>query len=156
MKPGAIAVDVDFGTDDPSIDHPPEYPRYTPHRDDELPLHYMSQENTRRRAVRSAHEEPLLDEKQPPEYDDDDGKDVYNKIPPAAARISSGRPPQPPPPPPTSIVCIYPNYTGFSLTGFSDRVPQTKRRTPGTHHLHPVVVLDAVPQDWSLERRRLG
>lgn len=78
---------------------------------EELPLHYMSEETTRRRL----HQHP--DHQHPPYgpagYDDypvgpaeqdDGGKDVYAKMRQTHGGLGGGRPRRLPPPPPTSVV----------------------------------------------------
>ncbi|CAA7271132.1 unnamed protein product [Cyclocybe aegerita] len=116
MKPSAVAVD--FGSTDPDSDfeqvpYPSNYPsnhhnHYS--REEELPLHYMSEEKARRRvkvpaapAGISGYEPHSEVKGHYGEYYDDEGKDVYNKVRQPTARIGSGRLPQPPQPPPTSL-----------------------------------------------------
>ena len=71
-----------------------------------LPLHYMSEDKTRRRVKASTVSTYDQQEKEPyyADYYDDEGKDVYSKLRPKSSRLSSGRIPQPPLPPPTSVV----------------------------------------------------
>ena len=120
MKPPA-EVAVDFGTTDPDasfdFEHVP-YPTTHHHhwslsnREEELPLHYMSEEKARRRVVKGpagpagmGGEDHAHSQKEHyGDYYDDQGKDVYNKIRPGNARLGSGRLPQRPLPPPTSLV----------------------------------------------------
>ena len=109
MKPPA-EVAVDFGATDPDgsfdFEHVP-YPEDHHHhhhwslsnREEELPLHYMSEEKARRRMVKvpvgpagmggedhaHSHKEHYGD------YYDDQGKDAYNKIHPGNAHLGSGR-----------------------------------------------------------------
>lgn len=93
--------------------HPPAHPAP---REEELPLHYMSEEKARRRVVRGpgVHDEraggfTATSEKAGLDYDayDDEGKDVYSKMKAAKGPISSGRPRRPPPPPPTTLVRVF-------------------------------------------------
>lgn len=83
-------------------------------REEELPLHYMSEDKARRRVLRgpasngtyaSLGEDPdvVFDEF------DDGGKEVYTKMRATAkSNMSSGRMRRPPPPPPTTIVrCLF-------------------------------------------------
>lgn len=84
-------------------------------RQEELPLHYMSEETARRRfAGRPAPLEGTFvgegqglnekDEGYGPTPYDDGGKDVYNKMYTAKSPLGSGRLRRPPQPPPTTIV----------------------------------------------------
>ncbi|TFK19151.1 dolichyl-phosphate-mannose-protein mannosyltransferase [Coprinopsis marcescibilis] len=127
MQPSAIAVDIDSSdaaSDFEEVPYPAEYYSNTTRQayraEEELPLHYMSEEKARRRVVQrggghgedgpyegsGAHggggvaEKEALFEYQ--EYDDA-GKDVYNKVRTIQPRIASGRLPAQPLPPPTSV-----------------------------------------------------
>ena len=91
--------------------HPPAH-RDSP-REDELPIHYMSEDKARRRVARGPGPATGPDAafagtgaEKGLEYDafDHEGKDVYSKMKTARGPISSGRPRRPPPPPPTSVV----------------------------------------------------
>lgn len=82
------------------------WPAAPPHYEEELPLHYMSEETARRRV----HRAPAAGNGVYPshiegadEYDDE-GKDVYAKMRASKMPMSSGRPRRPPPPPATTIV----------------------------------------------------
>jgi len=116
MKPSAIAVD--FGASDPEDFEEVPYPANHNHwstvnREEELPLHYMSEEKARRRVKATTtssaggpEEYEVTSEKERyPDYYDDESK--YNKVRPHTQRIGSGRMPQAPFPPPTSIVRPY-------------------------------------------------
>ena len=106
------AVAIDFGTTDSDtysrtsseFEEVP-YPSYTTsafHREEELPLHYMSEETARRRTVKTGMDgPPPYEEKKPLDSWDDDGK----KLRPVNNRVGSGRLPQPLPPPATNLVC---------------------------------------------------
>jgi dolichyl-phosphate-mannose-protein mannosyltransferase len=115
MRPPAITVD--FGAPDSDtrsssefeeISYPPNYDWPASHHEDELPLHYMTEEKARRRVVRGPGTAgtfgPANDGFGPGGYADDEGKDVYNKPRHVQNRLGSGRPPQPLAPPPTTIV----------------------------------------------------
>jgi len=112
MRPSAVAVDIGGSdTDAPFEFEQVPYPsdHWAPStREEELPLHYMSEEKARRRV--KAPVDVGLGEYQPTEketyegYYDDEGKDFYSKPRPAFARVGSGRVPQPHLPPPTSLV----------------------------------------------------
>ncbi|PPQ91354.1 hypothetical protein CVT25_004121 [Psilocybe cyanescens] len=113
MKPGAVAVD--FGTNDPDPAFDFEQVPYpnnhwtSINREEDLPLHYMSEEKARRRVVKgplgaaSGGEYEYTEKERYVDYYDDESKDVYNKPRPSSARLGSGRLPQPPLPPPTSL-----------------------------------------------------
>ncbi|KAF8889886.1 glycosyltransferase family 39 protein [Infundibulicybe gibba] len=111
MKPSAVAVDFGADPEPRSSSEFEEIPYPSnhwvpPQQEEELPLHYMSEEKARRRVVRgpSGNEDLFEKHQYPPHnYDDDEGKDVYNKIRPVKPFVGSGRPRQAPPPPPTSI-----------------------------------------------------
>lgn len=116
MRPSAVAVD--FGVADSEtprtssefeeIPYPPNHWAAS-RQEEELPLHYMSEEKARRRTGRGGHEgagiydTPGTKEQHQDEYNDE-GKDVYNKIRPVKNRVGSGRMPPPPAPPATTIV----------------------------------------------------
>jgi dolichyl-phosphate-mannose-protein mannosyltransferase len=117
MRPPAITVDFtesDTQTRSSSefeeISYPSNHHHWSaPQYEEELPLHYMSEEKARRRVVRGpesagVHDSPANDGPGYGGYDDDEGKDVYNKPRPIQNRIGSGRLPQPLPPPPTTLV----------------------------------------------------
>ena len=156
-----------FGTSDPDAPFEFEDIPYPSHhwsavnREEELPLHYMSEEKARRRVKAPAG--PMLDPqgKEPyGEYYDDEGKDVYNKMRPKNSRLSSGRLPQPPLPPPTSVVNLFFFFFCCSKTNgtcfFSDRIYLSKPRTLPTYHLHSSFLLDEISQNWCIQYRRLG
>jgi dolichyl-phosphate-mannose-protein mannosyltransferase len=129
MKPSAVALDFSTGHDSdeyPSrassdfeeIPYPNNYRPASSKKEEELPLHYMSEEKARRRTARGAgggyddEDEGVgayngagYVEKTPrrEEYDDQ-GKDVYSKVRPINNRMGSGRLPQPPTPPATNLV----------------------------------------------------
>jgi dolichyl-phosphate-mannose-protein mannosyltransferase len=108
MQPPQIAID--FGTPPTTpprtssdeferVPYPPDHSKSQ--QQEELPLHYMSEDKARRRvggrggAQLSGREEY---------YDyDDDGKDVYAKLKSTKGTVGSGRPRRGPPPPPTTI-----------------------------------------------------
>ncbi|EPS95451.1 hypothetical protein FOMPIDRAFT_71065 [Fomitopsis schrenkii] len=78
-------------------------------REEELPLHYMSEETARRRVLRGpsgngTQPEPskAVSEKEYEIYDDE-GKDVYAKMKDMRSPLGSGRLRRPPPPPPTTV-----------------------------------------------------
>ena len=108
-----------LGTSDPDAPFEFEHNLYpsqhwsSANREEGLPLHYMSEDQTRRRVKASSVSTYDQQEKEPyyADYYDDEGKDVYSKIRPKSSRLTSGRPPQPPLPPPTSVV-------SFSITFF--------------------------------------
>lgn len=112
MSPSAA---FNFGTSDPDpsfeLKHIPYSSQHWPsiNRDEELPLHYMSEEKARRRVkVASGSmlgEYDQQEKERYSEYYDDEGKDVYSKIRPKGSHLGSGRLPRPPLPPPTSVVC---------------------------------------------------
>ena len=81
-------------------------------REEELPLHYMSEETARRRVLRGPsgngpQPEPsqVVSEKEYEIYDDE-GKDVYAKMKDMRSPLGSGRLRRPPPPPPTTVVRV--------------------------------------------------
>ena len=73
-------------------------------QEEELPLHYMTEETARRRVkAGSAGSNGADDLKH--EYDYmDEGKDVYSKMKPMKGPTLGGRLQRPPPPPPTNLV----------------------------------------------------
>ncbi|TFY64691.1 hypothetical protein EVJ58_g2453 [Rhodofomes roseus] len=77
-------------------------------REEELPLHYMSEETARRRVLRGpsgngVHHEPSQTSEKEYEIYDDEGKDVYAKMKDMRSPLGSGRLRRPPPPPPTTV-----------------------------------------------------
>ncbi|KAH9930672.1 glycosyltransferase family 39 protein [Fomitopsis serialis] len=77
-------------------------------REEELPLHYMSEETARRRVLRGpsgngTHQEPSHAPEKEYEIYDDEGKDVYAKMKDMRSPLGSGRLRRPPPPPPTTV-----------------------------------------------------
>ncbi|KAI1788358.1 glycosyltransferase family 39 protein [Ganoderma leucocontextum] len=124
--PGQVTLDLGLPFEDGArsdsdfeeIPHPASHdgywtqhpPAHAPPREEELPLHYMNQENARRRVTRGPGGDgesgfSQLSEKEGLDYysNDDEGKDVYSKMKTAKGPISSGRPRRPPPPPPTTV-----------------------------------------------------
>ncbi|KII88281.1 glycosyltransferase family 39 protein [Plicaturopsis crispa FD-325 SS-3] len=77
----------------------------TPRHEEELPLHYMSEDKARRRVPRgpAATSDYLGNGSEKIDEYDDEGKDVYAKVRPPKGRVGSGRAVQAPHPPPTSI-----------------------------------------------------
>ena len=87
-------------------------------RQDELPLHYMSEDTARRRFAgrppplngtfvgegKEQSEKLLHEGYGGPVQEDDGGKGVYNKMHAVKSPLGSGRLRRPPPPPPTTIV----------------------------------------------------
>jgi hypothetical protein len=149
-----------LGTNDPDVPFEFEHNPYPNHRNREegLPLHYMSEDKTRRRVKASTVSVYDQQDKEPyyGDYYDDEGKDVYNKLRPKSSRLSSGRLPQPPLPPPTSVVSSITCCCCRIQTRFLDRIYLSKHRTPPTHHLHPSLLLDEIPQYWCIRCCHLG
>ena len=108
----SLPAAFNLGTSDPAE---PEDTPYSSHhwtsvnREEELPLHYMSEEKARRRikAPTGSVQYDQQGKERYGDYYDDQGKDVYSKLRPKSSRIGSGRLPQPPSPPPTSVVCSF-------------------------------------------------
>ncbi|KAI0345390.1 glycosyltransferase family 39 protein [Trametopsis cervina] len=117
-RSGADSVSLNFGTPEVSPRTSSDfeeisYPQSSPprnsawvapsRREEELPLHYMSEETARRRVpvARGSPGHDFYDE-QEGEFDDD-GKDVYAKIRASKMPIGSGRPRRLHAPPATSI-----------------------------------------------------
>lgn len=112
-----------------------------------LPLHYMSEDKTRRRVKASTVSTYDQQEKEPyyADYYDDEGKDVYSKLRPKSSRLSSGRMPQPPLPPPTSVVSsIILFLWSLNANATLDGIYLSKHRTSPTHHIHSALLLDEI------------
>jgi hypothetical protein len=114
MRPPAITVDfgsLDSDTRSSSefeeISYPPSYNWSPSHLEDELPLHYMTEEKARRRVVRGPGTASSFGSPNDgfgrEDYVDDEGKE-YHKPRYVQHRLGSGRLPQPLTPPPTTIV----------------------------------------------------
>jgi hypothetical protein len=149
--------------------------------EEELPLHYMSEEKARRRVARApgagttagtvgdnADYSTATYDSNPLEYDDE-GKDVYAKARQTKGRVGSGRVMKPPPPPPTSIVSNgslmrlwvhqpLARWNKTILTGFWNiaRIRFSKSRTYPTCCIYSSVMLDPLSCHWQGQRRRLG
>jgi dolichyl-phosphate-mannose-protein mannosyltransferase len=107
-----IAIDIGpssarSSSDFEEVPYPPSHwaaaPNYT-NPEEDLQLHYMSDEKARRRAPRAYGRSEKRPSANVKNYDDDDdGKNVYAKFSP---RVSSGRAARMPPPPPMTLVRI--------------------------------------------------
>ena len=73
-------------------------------QEEELPLHYMTEETARRRFKAGAGAGNGADGTRPGYYYDDEGKDVYNKMKSIKGPTLGGRPQRPAPPPATNLV----------------------------------------------------
>ncbi|KAF8227100.1 glycosyltransferase family 39 protein [Tricholoma matsutake] len=115
MRPPAITVDFGASESDTQtrsssefeeIPYPSNHNWSASQNEDELPLHYMTEEKARRRVVRGSGSASVFGQANDgfgyADYDDE-GKDVYNKHRHVQNRIGSGRLPQPLVPPPTTI-----------------------------------------------------
>ena len=116
MRPSEVALNLGTPQHSPRTSSDFEEIPYPHHwtssqgHPEELPLHYMSEETTRRRVPQ--HLEPLQTPvgyasypASPAEQDDGGGKDVYAKMRQSHGGLGGGRPRRLPPPPPTSVVC---------------------------------------------------
>jgi len=135
MKPPQIAITVDsppvtpprVSSDFEEID----YPTITSNnwqqsrREEELPLHYMTEDTARRRVVRGPVPEQAggFGRREKSWGSNDEGKDVYSKI--GQPKFGSGRPVRraPPPPPTTFVCCELFLFRGPALTSYTERVP---------------------------------
>ena len=155
-----------LGTSDPDpfeFEHIP-YPSQhwsSVNREEGLPLHYMSEDKTRRRVKASTVSTYDQQEKEPyyADYYDDEGKDVYSKLRPKSSRLSSGRLPQPPLPPPTSVVsfnCLFFFWWSLNSNATLDGIYFSKHRTHPTHNIHSSLLLDEIPQNWCIQYCHLG
>jgi hypothetical protein len=150
-----------LGTSDPDapfeIEHNP-YPSHhwtSVNRDEELPLHYMSEEKARRRLKASTTSILEQEKEQYGDYYDDEGKDVYRKLHPKSSRLSSGRLPQPPSPPPTSVVSSITLY--FCRAQFERVLRQNLfSKTSNTSHLSSTPFSPVGPDSTKLAHRILS
>lgn len=133
MRPtGPVALDLGppfedgarSSSDFEEVPHPASHNTYwTQHqpahvvpREEDLPLHYMSEEKARRRVGRGpgagagGFSGPVSEKGLDYDAFDDEGKDVYSKMKASKGPISSGRPRRPPPPPPTTVVRVLPAH----------------------------------------------
>ena len=76
--------------------------------EEELPLHYMTEETARRRVKAGGVPGVGLGDVKPEYSYNDEGKDVYSKMRPMKGPTLGGRPQRPPPPPPTNLVRLRP------------------------------------------------
>jgi len=117
MRPSEVTLNFGPPQDSPRTSSDFEeipYPRHWPSsqgQPEELPLHYMSEETTRRRVHQHPeHQRPqqgpvgYADYPVNPAEQDDGGKDVYAKMRQSHGSLGGGRPRRLPPPPPTSVV----------------------------------------------------
>jgi len=152
MRPSEVALN--FGTpqhsprtssDFEEIPYPHHWPSSQGHPE-ELPLHYMSEETTRRRVHQ--HHEHQHPKQGPvgyagyPTEQDDGGKDVYAKMRQSHGGLGGGRPRRFPPPPPTSVVCTPTSVISLfrSLSLHILTYPATKREfiSQNLEHIPPV------------------
>lgn len=75
-------------------------------QEEELPLHYMTEETARRRVKAGGVASNGLGDVKSEFIYSDEGKDVYNKMKPIRGPTLGGRPQRPQPPPPTNLVSI--------------------------------------------------
>jgi dolichyl-phosphate-mannose-protein mannosyltransferase len=106
MRPPS-SVTVDFGTDSTT---PGDFEQVPPSSNaaywntaEELPLHYMAEETTRRRVPRGPTGGDSDGAHLHDGYDEDE---KYAKMKAPKSRVGSGKIARPPPPPPTSIVSL--------------------------------------------------
>jgi dolichyl-phosphate-mannose-protein mannosyltransferase len=126
MRPSEVTLNFGTPQDSPRTSSDFEeihYPHYQPSsqgQPEELPLHYMSEETTRRRVHQ--HSELQYSQQQPAGYadypvypaeHDDGGKDVYAKMRQSHGGLGGGRPRRLPPPPPKSVVRPSASVTTF-------------------------------------------
>lgn len=134
MRPPAITVDFGASESDTQtrsssefeeIPYPSNHNWSASQNEDELPLHYMTEEKARRRVVRGSGSASVFGQANDgfgyADYDDE-GKDVYNKHRHVQNRIGSGRLPQPLVPPPTTIVRL------SNLKSYSDMTDPANSR----------------------------
>ena len=120
MRPSEVTLNFGTPQDSPRTSSDFEEIHYPQHwsssqgHPEELPLHYMSEEITRRRVHQhSEHQHSqqgatgYADYPVNPAEHDDGGKDVYAKMRQNHGGLGGGRPRRLPPPPPTSVVCLY-------------------------------------------------
>jgi len=135
MRPSEVTLNFGTPQDSPRTSSDFEEVPYPHHwsssqgQPEELPLHYMSEETTRRRL----HQHP--DHQHPPYgsagYDDypvgpaeqdDGGKDVYAKMRQSHGGLGGGRPRRLPPPPPTSVVRLSAFVIAFLFHSLSTHI----------------------------------
>ena len=116
MRPSEVTLNFGTPQDSPRTSSDFEeipYPHHWPSsqgQPEELPLHYMSEETTRRRVHQHPEHQPQQGPAGYADYavgsaeQDDGGKDVYAKMRQSHGGLGGGRPRRLPPPPPTSVV----------------------------------------------------
>ena len=119
MRPSEVTLNFGTPQDSPRTSSDFEEIPYPHHwsssqgQSEELPLHYMSEETTRRRVHQHPEHQHL--QQGPLGYleHDDGGKDVYAKMRQSHGGLGGGRPRRLPPPPPTSVVRPPASVTSF-------------------------------------------
>ncbi|KZT23996.1 glycosyltransferase family 39 protein [Neolentinus lepideus HHB14362 ss-1] len=106
-RPSQVAIPVGDLREEDSLSDFEEvpYPTHTTNswtvNQEELPLHYMTEEKARRRVPKAPAGNGLHDDKA--EAFDDGGRDAYNKIGSVKGNMGGGRLRRPPPPPPATF-----------------------------------------------------
>ena len=153
MRPSEVTLNFGTPQDSPRTSSDFEEIPYPHHwsssqgQPEELPLHYMSEETTRRRV----HQHPdhqysqqgpvgYADYPVDPAEQDDGGKDVYAKMRQSHGSLGGGRPRRLPPPPPTSVVrpsARGPFLAPLAITAYPD-ISKREFISQNLEHIPPV------------------
>lgn len=129
-------------------------------QEEELPLHYMTEETARRRIKAGAAASNVTDGNfGGPGYGyDDEGKDVYNKMKPVKGPTLGGRPQRPAPPPATNLVsgCLVASWQCTYRYITKDGIHPTKLGASPASYIYLVVMLDSLLPYWPFQYCCLG
>lgn len=153
MRPSQVALNLGTPPGSPprtssdfeEVNYPSSSHWSSSQHEEELPLHYMSEEKARRRLRPGAASNGVDVFETDPLYDDE-GKDVYNKMRPVKGPTLGGRPRRPSPPPATNLVrrsgCLKQSH--LSDVSSIDGILPAKFGAPASSNIHTSFVLDAL------------
>lgn len=159
MRPSQLALNLGTPPGSPTrtssdfeeVSYPSSH--WSSHNEEELPMHYLSEDTARRRGKGAAAGNSVDEAKAEPDYNDE-GKDVYNKIRVVRGPTLGGRPQKPPSPPASSLVSTFAS-TASALPTYATRSPSFSSRTLtnflpfSTHSFHAGLVSIALASQTS-------
>ena len=168
QRPSQVALNIGYSppesptrtsSDFEQVGYPPSH--WSSQHEEELPLHYMSEETARRR-VRPGGTTGAENSKKV-ESNFDDGKDVYNKMRTIRGPTLGGRPQKPPPPPATNLVSILiwagifkPRFLMQDAYILLDGVYSAEFGSYSSCYIHLTIMLDAFLSHRKVKYRRMG